>query len=158
MSLTTVQHNTAPEVVFPNFGAQPAKAVKIKPTRRGASAKSTVEQHPDFALINACVDFAKHTAAARAAFSVDPTDNNDFGAYHDGLSTNRALKSLEMVIAMHALTLDGLRAKASLVDVILNDLDGSPMEEYHEATFRSLAEDVKTFQQITGPTDVVFRS
>jgi hypothetical protein len=137
----------------------PAANPTSKPRRRRADLKSKAELHPDFVLIDACIDFAMCTASSKAAFSVDPSGDNDFGAFHDSINRSEARKHLGTVAETTAKTLDGLRAKASLVSIILDDFDGCvlSLEDHHDAFLRSLADDIVSFQRISGPTDVAFK-
>ncbi len=111
-----------------------------------------ITRSSSIASISRCIQQAQG-----AAFKADPTGDSDFAGVHDSVIRRRTRKSLEAVTAANALTMDGLRAKASLVPIMIDDLDGSPLESFHEEFIRAFAADVVRFQQIAAPTDVVFR-
>jgi hypothetical protein len=88
-------------------------------------------------------------AAGRAAFPVDPTDAK-FAAYFDDLAQSRANRALVAALDMEPATMDGLRAKASLVEVALSDweaFDTTLIDDLRKKFLMSLANDIIRFQR-----------
>jgi hypothetical protein len=105
--------------------------------------------HPDADLIEHCIEYGMQIAAGRAAFPIDPTDAK-FAAYFDDLTQSRADRALRAALDMKPRTLDGLRAKASLVEVALGDweaFDTLAIDELRKKFLISLANDIIRFQR-----------
>jgi hypothetical protein len=105
--------------------------------------------HPDADLIEHCIEYAMQIAAGRAAFPIDPTDAK-FAAYFDNLTQSRANRALCAALDMEPQTLDGLRAKASLVEVALGDWDAFDtilIDELRKKFLISLANDIIRFHR-----------
>jgi hypothetical protein len=134
---------TAEIIAPPNF------AGTVIPTPYRKKQKEKRANHPDKALIDNCVEFGVHVAGALGAFEVDPTGNNDFAAFHDDLCGTRAAPHLLKATRLKAKSMDGLRAKAQMVAIILKNNSGSVMfEDDDEIAFiKSLVEDVIRFQR-----------
>jgi hypothetical protein len=105
--------------------------------------------HPDADLIEYCIEYGMQIAAGKAAFPIDPT-NATFAAYFDNLTQSRADRALVSVLDMDPVTLDGLRAKASLVEVAMSDwdaFDSIMIDELRKKFLISLANDINRFQR-----------
>lgn len=101
-------------------------------------------EHPDAALIQACVNFAAAMRGASGAFEVDPTVDCDIAQAVDKRLMRQASKEQALITASRPNTWDGLRAKAAVVDMAL-DLDREDMPSF----LRSLAADVIRFHRAT---------
>lgn len=77
--------------------------------------------HPDGALIIKCLELAVDIKAGEALYMIDPTDG-EFANLADTRHRNRADRALAYITAFRPTTLDGLKAKARLVDLVLVDI------------------------------------
>lgn len=105
--------------------------------------------HPDADLIEHCIEYAMQIAAGKAAFPIDPTDAT-FAAYFDDLTQSRADRALVAALDTEPVTLDGLRAKASLVEIAMSDwdnFDSIMIDRLRKKFLISLAKDVTRFQR-----------
>ncbi len=117
-------------------------AAPAKPKDRAA--------HPDRALLEHCTDYAMQIAGALGAYDIDPTDGNDFAAQIDSMCRSRAAPSLAKATRARAKTVDGLRAKAETVRLILKNTAGGDLLEKEEVAFLvSHLDDVKRFHRAT---------
>jgi hypothetical protein len=140
MSLSIASSTTGPVGV--DFSVAAAAATKSQ------VSKLKVD-HPDATLIQACINFAIAMRGASGAFEVDPTVDCDLAQAADKRLMRQASKEQSLIAATRPSTLDGLRAKAAIVDMAL-DLDRDDMSFF----LRSLAADVIRFHRAaTEPTD-----
>jgi hypothetical protein len=84
---------------------------------------ATLPDHPDAALIKACINFAVAVRGASGAFEADPTGDNDFAQQMDAVLLRRAEKQQARIVSLRPTTLDGLRAKAAATNLALTEFD-----------------------------------
>lgn len=120
---------------------------KSRPPRRSVKKRPS---HPDADLIENCIECAMQIAAGKAPYKIDPTDS-EFAAFCDDICRSRANRALRDLLDLSPSTLDGLRAKAGLVEVVMDDWQeygGSVnLDELHSTLILSLAKDVIRFQR-----------
>ncbi|PAY07163.1 hypothetical protein CK489_15290 [Bradyrhizobium sp. UFLA03-84] len=124
-----------------------AQIDKPRSTRRSVKRRPA---HPDADLIENCIECAMQIAAGKAPYKIDPTDS-EFAALSDDISRSRADRALRAALDLSPTTLDGLRAKAGLVEAIMDDLSNFPgdiqLDELQSALVLSLVKDVIHFQR-----------
>jgi hypothetical protein len=101
--------------------------------------------HPNRSLIEHCVDYAVHMRGALAGFDADPTDS-EFAAATDDIFRSRARKHLVLATKAKACTIDGLRAKAALIPIIIES-GGGRLEEPEAKFLQALANDIVRIQR-----------
>jgi hypothetical protein len=101
--------------------------------------------HPDAGLIESCIEYAMEMAGTQIAYEVDPTDS-DFAAFFDTKAQGRGEKALQFITECEARTMDGLRAKAAIVETVLQDWNDN-LEKLGHDFLVSLARDVIRHQQ-----------
>ena len=112
-----------------------------------------VAAHPDVSLIETCVSYASAIGStSEATFKVDPTGNNDFAAMVATKSRNRADRLLAQITATAPRTMDGLRAKAAVMEVMLADCDLGALEPEHYSFLNSVARNVVELQRASQET------
>jgi|GEM_PF-2077601 len=124
-----------------------AQIGKSRPPRRGVKKRPN---HPDADLIEHCIEYGMQIAAGKASYKVDPTDS-EFASFCDDICQSRADRALRAVLEMSPSTLDGLRAKAELVEIATNDwaaFDDVAFDELRTKFLLSLAKDVIRFQRL----------
>lgn len=134
------------DLITPNFSANFTPQPSMRRNRRRVGKRPV---HPDADLIEHCIEYAMQIAAGKAAFPVDPTDA-EFAAYFDNLTQSRADRALVAALDIEPSTLDGLRAKASLVHIAMDDwdnFDSIMIDELPKKFLISLADDVVRFQR-----------
>src|SRR5882757_9288032 len=97
-----------------------ANAANRAPRRRSSKRPN----HPDAYLIDHCIEYAMHISSGKIAYEVDPTDAT-FAWFRDDLAQGRATRALSAILEIEPVTVDGLRAKAALVKITLEDWDGN---------------------------------
>ncbi|QOZ15923.1 hypothetical protein XI02_13755 [Bradyrhizobium sp. CCBAU 21365] len=137
---TTAESSQAAIIDFGQIG-------KSRPPRRSVKKRP---DHPDADLIESCIECAMQMAAGKAPYKIDPTDS-EFAAFCDDICRSRADRALCAVLDMNPSTLDGLRAKAGLVEAVVDDWTDFPggiqLDELHTNLLLSLAKDVIRFQR-----------
>jgi hypothetical protein len=114
----------------------PAKSRSRAPLVRRAKWPN----HPDDVLIGACVAYAYAMGGIRAAFPADPTGDKDFVQSIDGHALLAARRNMHRAANLFASTLDGLRAKAFIVSIVLdNETDTASVSPF----LKSLAHDIE---------------
>jgi hypothetical protein len=141
MSLVTASAN----VLTPNF-APPTPAPLSSATIREAR-----KTHPNRTLIENCVDYAVHMQGALAGFDVDPTDS-EYASATDSIFRARARRHLVSATRIKACTIDGLRAKAALIPIIIASAAGC-LEEPEAKFLQSLATDIVRIQRASRHAD-----
>jgi hypothetical protein len=124
-------------------------AIKAAPGRSPRRRVVKRPDHPADDLIMNCIEYGMQIAAGRAAYEIDPTDAN-FASHFDDLSQSRADRALRAALDTQPLTLDGLRAKAALVNIALKDwetFDDVLIDELRKKFLISLADDIIRFQR-----------
>ena len=101
--------------------------------------------HPDADLIENCIGCAMHITGALTSYNIDPT-GAEFAAFFDNVAQSRADRALRSVLDLPPQTMDGLRAKASLVRTAVDDWAGD-LDELRQEFVKSLADDVIRFQR-----------
>ena len=96
--------------------------------------------HPDANLIQACLDCAYATGGIKEAFHADPTGNSDFAQPMDERALRTARKSVNFAANYSPSTIDGLRAKAAIVRMVL-EIESDT--ESAAPFFKSLADDIR---------------
>jgi hypothetical protein len=112
-----------------------------------------IAAHPDAVLIENCIKYVAEISSAREPiFVVDPTGDNDFAGAFTTKARNRADRALTLITAGEPQTMDGLRAKAAIMDPMLAVCDGL-LEAIDHDFLASLARDVIRLHrasQVTG--------
>ena len=119
----------------------PAKTAGRSPRNRVGKRPD----HPDADLIENCIEYAIQINGALISYKIDPTDA-EFAAFFDDVAQSRADRALRSVLDLPPQTMDGLRAKASLVRTAVDDWAGD-LDELRQEFVKSLADDVIRFQR-----------
>ncbi|MCW2112498.1 hypothetical protein ABIF21_007114 [Bradyrhizobium elkanii] len=139
--------NTAAQTAETTTVIDFAHTGKSRSPRRGVKKRPS---HPDADLIENCIECAMQITAGKAPYKIDPTDS-EFAAFCDDICRSRADRALRAVLDMSPSTLDGLRAKAGLVEVVMEDWTDYPggvqFDELQTTFLLSLAKDVIRFQR-----------
>lgn len=98
--------------------------------------------HPDAEIIETCIAFAVAAGGIAAAFKVDPTGECDFASKRDTVYLRQEERLLAALVEMKPVTMDGLRAKAAIVEMVIDQ-----RSEGQEQFFKSLAADVISMQR-----------
>ena len=110
--------------------------------------KQAIPSHPDAPLLKACVSVAVALRGASGAYEADTTDDKDFAAAIDGEMIERAAKALAEAGDYRTATLDGLRAKAEVIDMTF---EAMPSDIAHKF-LRSLCADIARFHRASPDT------
>lgn len=114
-------------------------------SKRAAKAKAKAAPS-DARLIQKCVVYAQEIAAFHAGFRADPDCDGKYAVGPLGVRhENCAQQALKDIAAMSASTAAGLQAKARILPIVVDDCDGSFMDDTAAAFYRSFAADVKLF-------------
>jgi hypothetical protein len=108
-------------------------AIQGLPERLNATADEQLKQ--------ACVTYIQHQAAWERGLNKNPAPEIDYAERTCLKFYSKALKALEIVVSTPATTIDGLRAKASLHEVVRVNEEMSSTE-IDIRYFDSLARDV----------------
>lgn len=138
--MTTAQSTPAEVINFAAVGTS-------RPARRNVKKRPV---HMDADLIEHCIEYGMQINAAQAAYKVDPTDS-EFASFFDDLCRSRANRAMRAVLELPPKTLDGLRAKAELIQIVCKDwesLHGSvELDELRTEFVHSLASDIVRLQR-----------
>jgi hypothetical protein len=118
------------------FSAQPARC------RRRAGKRP---DHPDADLIEHCIEYAMQISAGRVAYMVDPTDAK-FASHCDDLAMARGDRAMNAILDIEPVTIDGVKAKAALVKLSIEDWSGD-LDELRQCFLISLADDMIRLQR-----------
>lgn len=102
--------------------------------------------HPDVVLIETCIRYVAEAASAARIFEVDPTADKVFAAAFDTKSVARAGRLLTAITETKPLSIDGLRAKASIIKAVLANKSGT-IQEHEQDFLTSLADDIVRLQR-----------
>jgi hypothetical protein len=118
-----------------------------KKTRRQGQRRlpAVVSDHPDSILITACIEYAMQIRAAQVTYEIDPTDS-EFAAFMDPAAQGKARARLAVIMNNKPTTMDGLRAKAALMPIILEDWSGD-LDKIEIGFLTSVTDDVVRFQK-----------
>jgi hypothetical protein len=110
------------------------------PARMPRTEATERPNHPDADLIKACMAYASAIAGTKAAFDVDPTGDSDFAQPLDERALRAAHKNQHLAANCSPSTIDGLRAKAAVVEMILEtETDADSVKPF----LKSLADDIE---------------
>lgn len=132
----TLQPSTGAPVI--NFAT---KAAGRSPRRRVGRRPD----HPDADLIEHCMEYAVQISAGKIAYDVDPTDAK-FASFSEDLAQSRADRAMRSILELEPTTVDGVRAKAALVKIAIEDWSGD-LDELRQQFLISLADDVIRLQR-----------
>jgi hypothetical protein len=107
--------------------------------------KAKQSDHPDAELIECCMEYAAQIKIAEVGYLIDPTDS-EFAEFADNLAQSRARRAMTQLLDLAPTTMDGLRAKAAIVAICIEDWNGA-IEGIPREFVVSLAEDVIRFQR-----------
>ncbi|WP_375413098.1 hypothetical protein [uncultured Bradyrhizobium sp.] len=126
-----------------------AQASNVIPLQKKANSP-----HPDAQLIAACVAYGFVMGGAAAGWRIDPTDS-DFAGPADIRNLRKGEALIEKMKGLETKTLDGIAAKAGVVELICSS--GSNYVSPDEVEFTSsLAKDIMNFQlSAAGETSAV---
>jgi hypothetical protein len=132
----------ASDIVLPiiDFAVRTAKP---RTTKRAGKRP----EHPDAELIEHCIEYASQIKVAEVGYEIDPTDS-DFASFSDTLAQSRATRAMRQIVALKPSTMDGLRAKANIVAMCIDDWNGE-LQPLQRSFLTSLAEDVIRFQRVS---------
>ena len=142
------EHTTSGTAPVINFAE---KTKKPRPPKRA----SRRPDHPDADLIEHCIEYASQIKIAEVGYEIDPTDS-EFASFTDDLAQSRAGRAMRQIIEMQPATMDGLRAKANIVAMCIDDWNGE-LQPLQRSFLASLADDVIRFQRVSAslhPNDV----
>ena len=129
-----------------------ARTVVRLPKRQGftgasykASRSPVISNHPDAKLICLCIEYGTLIAGAQVAYNIDPTDS-EFASQADSLTQTRADRAMLEIIDLETKTMDGLRAKAAIVKIAIEDW-ACDLEEIRQDFLVSLANDAIRLQR-----------
>lgn len=131
-------------------------------TRRRPSQRRLVvpvPDHPDGVLITACIEYAMQIRGAQVTYEIDPTDS-DFAEVMDDFAQGKARDLLAIIMANRPTTMDGLRAKAKLTSIVLEDWAGD-LDQADKDFLISIAEDVVDLHKAcntAGKSDAAFET
>lgn len=112
------------------------------PSKR--TTKTKPGDHPDADLIRCCVAYASAIAGAAAAYKADPTSDCDFANATDGRALATARKLMGHAANYLPTTLDGLRAKGEIIELIMEtEVDTASAISF----MRSVADDIARFHK-----------
>ncbi len=132
--MITLETATA-DVLTPNFATQP----------KGRARRRRQASHVDADLIDLCIEYGMQIAAGRAAYEIDPTDS-DFAHIADNIAQARAGRAMTAILEREPLTIDGVRAKAAIVKLAIEDWSGD-LDDLRQNFIISLADDVVRLQR-----------
>lgn len=112
---------------------------------RAKRSRPALPDHPDAKLIGHCIEYAVHVSSGAMAYTIDPTDA-EFASPYDSKVIRLADRALAAILECEAVTIDGVRAKARLVSIMLKDW-GSHLDDLREQFLISLADDVVRLQR-----------
>jgi hypothetical protein len=133
---------------MPSPKSAKTSVIKFPAKSSGAGRRSRVGKRPDRPdadLIEHCIEYAMQISAGRVAYMVDPTDAK-FASYCDDLAQSRADRAMNAILDIEAVTIDGVRAKAALVKLSIEDWDGD-LDELRQSFLISLADDMIRIQR-----------
>lgn len=119
------------------------RTAKPRPTKRASKRP----EHPDAELIEHCIEYASQIKVAEVGYEIDPTDS-DFASFSDTLAQSRATRAMRQIVELKPNTMDGLRAKANIVAMCIDDWNGE-LQPLQRSFLTSLAEDVIRFQRVS---------
>lgn len=99
--------------------------------------------HPDAPLLKACVSVAVALRGASGAYEADTTDDKDFAAAIDSALLKRAEKALTEAADYLPSTLDGIRAKAEIVNMAIEAMPSGIVKGF----LLSLSADIARFHK-----------
>lgn len=101
--------------------------------------------NPDRELVTQCVEIAGHFGANNGAFKVDPDENNQFAEKVTDRHWKVARRLMAQVSAQKAKTSLGVLAQARLIPMLLDEDEGSSVNEDTIAFIRSFVDSVRSF-------------
>jgi hypothetical protein len=101
--------------------------------------------HPDAKLISLCIEYGLAVAGAKVIYQIDPTDA-EFASRADTSARARADRSMEEIIGTATKTMDGLRAKAAIVKLAIDDWEGN-LDDLRQRFLISIADDIIRMQR-----------
>lgn len=137
--MSTALHSAPPQILdFPPTARPPLEE------RSDAEA----EAHPDADLIRACVRFGIAVRGSSGGFEADPTGDCIFASAKSEALLKRAEKEWRFASNYLPSTMDGLRAKAAIVEMAI-DIDQPSLKAF----LRSFADDVVRFHRASANTN-----
>ncbi|MDB5579645.1 MAG: hypothetical protein JWR80_4821 [Bradyrhizobium sp.] len=113
--------------------------------RKSERRASKQPDHPDADLIAACIEYATQIHAGQTAYKIDPTDAK-FASVADTAAQRRADRAMVQILDLPPRTMDGMRAKAAIVEMALEDWT-SDLDDLRQNFIITLANDVIRFQR-----------
>jgi hypothetical protein len=128
---------------------KPKSAEAQRPRDHEAESRTAAKAHPDFKLIEACVEYGFLSGGGASGFKIDPTDSH-FAGPVDCQNCERAEAIITRASKYRPVTLDGLAAKGAAAKLLCDLGDTNYIHDYEREFLQTLAEDVCRFHRLAG--------